>query len=238
MSLASRMNNGCHGIGRVGVMWTPRTTTTPPGATSSAQRASESSRARGLDDDVVGATRADAGAEALGRFLLMTVAGLDGDLGGALMAGAGGGEETEPTGADDGDRGGGVGPAEAGGVPGDRRWFDDGRVTGFEARRDLDQPIGGRSVLLGHPAVDGDAQGPLGVGGTEVVPPLAAWLAVAAAEHRLDDHRRAVSANARDLMAEDPLQAVADVEEVRAADAGGSNVDELAGAGWLVERPR
>ena len=65
MSLASRMNIGCQGIGRCGTMCTPRTTTVPPGGGDELGAAGEGLlTARRLDVDVVEIVGADLAVEA------------------------------------------------------------------------------------------------------------------------------------------------------------------------------
>ena len=118
-------------------------------------------RARGLDDDVVGAVGPDPGAEPLAGLPLVRMARLERDVVGAHPAGAGDREQAERARADDRDTLSGPVPAEAQGVPRDRCRLDDRRVTKVEARRERRRGAPAAPELLGHAAVGGHAERPL-----------------------------------------------------------------------------
>src|SRR5437773_7474820 len=89
--------------------------------------------------------------------------------------------------------------------------------------------------MLDHPAVGGDPQGPLRMGGAEVVATPPALVALHAPVERLDDDRGAVLADTGQLVAEDHPGAEVDVHEVGRTDARRLHRQELATAGRLVE---
>lgn len=166
--------------------------------------------------------------EAFSGLALVGIAAFDVDRGCPHVRGSGDGKESEPACTDYGDRRAGVSTAYSHGVPGDCGGFHDGSVADGEASRDGYKAVGGYSVLLGHAAVDGDAEGPVGVRRAEVVSAAATLCARATAVHRLDNDCSAVGVDTGDLVPEDTLEPVADIHQVRAADARRPDVDDLA----------
>ena len=73
----------------------------------------------------------------------MAVAGVDGDVRGAHVPGAGNREQSERAGADHRDPGVRPGAGEAERVPGDGRRLDERGVAHVEPGRDLDEALGG-----------------------------------------------------------------------------------------------
>ena len=114
--------------------------------------------------------------------------------------------------------------------------LDQARVGGGEAGGQLHQLVAGHAEPLAHAAVDAVAELLGGAGrGAQVVTARPAELALAATEDRLDRHRAAVLGHAGELMAEDRRAAEVDVGEVGRADAGRTDLDELARALGLVD---
>ena len=120
-------------------------------------------------------------------------------------------------------------------MPGDRGRLHDGRVTDVEAGRQRHQAGRGRAELLGHSPVSGHPEGPLAVRRAEVVLAAPTGFTLHAPVDGLHDDGRAVLADTGELVAEDLSAPEADVAQVGAADAGGPDLEQLAGAGRLVE---
>ena len=230
MTRASRWNSGIQSSSTV-PRWTPRTTTVPPGATSSIDRARLAAVPGGLDDDVVPARRrrrARPGAR-------------------PPPAGAGGAPRGSPRRRPAGahrrrraarapradDRhplpGPGLGETQARATRRSpaRRSMRRARRGPAAAARDAPR----RAELLRHPAVGGHPERALPVRRAEVVRAAPALLALHAPVERFDDDGGAVLADAGELVAEDLPESPADVAEVGRAHARRLHLEELAGPG-------
>ena len=196
MSRPSLPNSGSQSSSKAPV-WTPSTTIVPPGATSSMHRRTPSGvPAASTTTSYRPPSRVDAGAQALAGLLLVGMAGVERDVGRALVPSRRHGQQPDRARPDD--RHGGVGGRRRRAVPratATAAGSTSERVADVEPVGQRDEAHRGRTELLGHATVGEHAECPAGVLGAQVVRAALALRAVPAAPDRLDRVRAVPSAS-------------------------------------------